>query len=104
MMQKATSWLLIFLCLQLFVPRELWHELSGHHDTTDVVCHEHESDVSAEHEHCLIFDLTGDPILYNGFKSFSFLQVVFLVILFGSLELKYRYYTLSYSNKGPPLQ
>lgn len=102
-MQKIISWLLIGLCLQLFVPRELWHELTGHHDTTDVVCHEHESDVSAEHEHCLLFDLTGDPILYNAFKSFSFLQVVLSLILFGALTFQCRHFVLSFSNKGPPL-
>jgi len=102
-MQKLISWLLIGLCLQLFVPRELWHEMTGHHDTADVICHEHDSDISAEHEHCLIFDITGDPILYIGFKSHSFLQVIFIVILFGTLELKSRYYSFSYSNKGPPV-
>ena len=102
-MQKITSWLLIFLCLQLFVPRELWHELSGHHDTADVVCHEHASDISAQHEHCLLFELIGDPILYNGIKSFQFFQFAFVLLLFGSLELKARYYTLSFSNKGPPI-
>lgn len=102
-MQKLISWLLIGLCLQLFVPRELWHEITGHHDTADVICHEHESDISAEHEHCLIFDLTGDPILYNGIKTVSFLQLIFVLILFGALELKARYFTLSFSNKGPPV-
>jgi hypothetical protein len=101
-MQKITSWLLIGLCLQLFVPRELWHELTGHHDTSDLVCHEHDSDVSAGHEHCLIFDLTGDPILYNGVKSFQFFQVALIIILFGAIDIKCRYYTLSFSNKGPP--
>jgi hypothetical protein len=103
-MQKIVSWLLIGLCLQLFVPRELWHELSGHHDTIDVYCHEHDNDISAEHEHCLIFDLTGDPILYNSISAISFLQVIFILILFGALEISCRYYTLSYSNKGPPVQ
>ncbi len=101
-MQKLISWLLIGLCLQLFVPRELWHEMTGHHDTADVACHVHESDVSAEHDHCLIFDLTGDPILYNGIKTICFLQVVYVLILFGVLELMTRYYTFSFSNKGPP--
>jgi len=85
------------------VPRELWHELSGHHDTTDVVCHEHASDISAEHEHCLLFELIGDPILYNGIKSFQFFQFAYILIFFGAIELKCRYYILSFSNKGPPI-
>ncbi|MFM7015173.1 MAG: hypothetical protein ACKOX3_02490 [Bacteroidota bacterium] len=102
-MQKIVGWLLIGLCLQLFIPRELWHELSGHHDSVDVYCHEHNADVSVAHNHCLIFDLTGDPILYGGFKHFIFLQFVFVLILFGLLEQKTNCFVLQFSNKGPPL-
>ncbi|MEN9331375.1 MAG: hypothetical protein RLZZ94_465, partial [Bacteroidota bacterium] len=49
------------------------------------------------------FELIGDPILYNGVKSFQFFQFAFILILFGVLELKTRYSTLSFSNKGPPI-
>ena len=103
-MQRITSWLLIGLCLQLFIPRALWHELANHHDTNDRFCNEHANYISTAHEHCLIFDLIADPVPYQEVKKILFVLLLIGILIFYFTSNNTDSLLLSFSNKGPPIK
>jgi len=84
-------------------PRELWHELSNHRDTEDVICTDYcEHHFTSEHKHCETLQLTMPPFHYP-INNLCFVSDKLLCIV--SVESTSNYYA-SYSPflffRGPP--
>jgi hypothetical protein len=51
------AWIFLFLSMEVVIPAQLWHELSGHDDSKECV-YSGEVQVSEQHIHCLALELT----------------------------------------------
>ncbi len=55
------AWILLLLSVQWVVPRELWHSCASHEDTVDHVSADGRLQLSSQHEHCAILELSSPP-------------------------------------------
>ena len=74
-MRKSLAWLLLVICIQWLLPRELWHEFTNHQDTDDhQVVGNARINFSEQHEHCLILELSLPPVVHEDAQEVNFEQ------------------------------
>lgn len=77
------AWIFLFLSMEVVIPAQLWHELSGHDDSKECVL-SGEVQVSEQHIHCLALELTLPGMLQEDHQlQFKNHEVVRCFILAG---------------------
>lgn len=95
------AWIFLFLSMEVVIPAQLWHELSGHDDSKECV-HSGEVQVSELHIHCLALELTLPGMLQEDHQlQFANHEVVRCVILAG-IQHPALEDIFSCGDRGPP--
>ena len=102
-MRKSIAWLLLAICLQWLLPRELWHELSHHHDTDDHgLVGAARLNFSEQHEHCLVLELSLPPVVHEETQEVNFEHDYYCAVYISETPEPVSVFLNEDNSRGPP--
>ena len=102
--RKSIAWLLLAICLQWMLPRELWHELTHHHDTEDCqVAGNARLNFSEQHDHCLILELSMPPVVHEDAQTITFVRDFYHKCYSAVTPAPVFTFIITDNSRGPPI-